>query len=62
MYTDLGGVQRLAGTSYDVQVLKDGLPNEQIYSFYSVDSANQKLLLVQHSLNMTKAFILDTIQ
>lgn len=43
MYTDLGGVQRLAGTSYDVQVLKDGLPNEQIYSFYSVDSANQKI-------------------
>lgn len=43
MYTDLGGAQRLSGTSYEVKVLKDGLPNEQIYNFYSVDSANKKI-------------------
>ena len=43
MNTDLGGTQRLSGTGYEVKVLKDGLPNEQIYNFYSVDSANQKI-------------------
>lgn len=43
MYTDFGGAQKVAGTSYDVKVLKNGLPNEQIYNFYSVDSANQKI-------------------
>ena len=43
MYTDFGGAQKVAGTSYDIKVLKDGLPNEQIYNFYSVDSANQKI-------------------
>lgn len=43
MYTDLDGAQRVTGTEYVVKVLKDGLPNEQIYNFYSVDSANQKI-------------------
>lgn len=43
MYTDLGGAQKISGTGYDVKVLKNGLPNEQIYNFYSVDSANQKI-------------------
>lgn len=41
--TDLDGAQKLLGTSFDVQVLKNGLPNEQIYNFYSVDSANKKI-------------------
>lgn len=43
MKTDLDGVQKLTGTSYEVKVLKNGLPNEQIYNFYSVDSANKKI-------------------
>ena len=43
MYTDIGGVQRVDGMAYEVKVLKNGLPNEQIYNFYSVDSANQKI-------------------
>ena len=37
------GAQKVAGTSYDVKVLRNGLPNEQIHNFYSVDSANQKI-------------------
>lgn len=43
LQTDLEGAKRLSGASYEVKVLKNGLPNEQIYNFYSVDSANKKI-------------------
>lgn len=43
IHTDFDGATKLSGTSYEVKVLKNGLPNEQIYNFYSVDSANKKI-------------------
>ncbi len=42
--TDIDGVSALNGSEYEVKVLKNGLPNEQIYYFYTIDSANKKVL------------------
>ena len=42
--TDLEGSTSISGSEYNVKVLGDnGLPKEQIYKFYAVDSSNKKV-------------------